>query len=200
MPNIGNKARKGRPEPYEIRTARQLRAIGTPISAAIIEEMRLGGAMSAAEIAEKIGKSPQGVHYHLGKLREIGLVRVAGERDTGRRPEMLFEIQAHNVHLTQGKRTPGLRREMLRMCRLFLRRASEDYEAAVKDKADERLPAGLRLTRSVTQLSEADVEELAKKLEAISRWVDERDGAVDTDEACRVSFTVVLATETSSER
>ncbi len=184
------KTRQPRPEPYEIRTARQLRAIGTPISAAIIEEMRQGGAMSAAEVAEKIGKSPQGVHYHLGKLREIGLVRVAGERETGRRPEMLFEIEAHDVHLTQGKRTPGLRREMLRVCRLFLRRAEGDYEAAVEDKADERLPAGLRLTRSVTRLGERDVEELAAKLEAIDRWLDERD---DPDGPWRVGVTVVVA-------
>ncbi|MEQ8318261.1 MAG: helix-turn-helix domain-containing protein [Phycisphaerales bacterium] len=191
MPAIGKKERRTRPEPYEIRTARQLRAIGTPISAAIIEELRMGGAMSAAEIAEKIGKSPQGVHYHLGKLREIGLVQVAGERETGRRPEMLFEMEAHDVHLTQGKRTPGLRREMLRMCRLFLRRAGEDYEAAVHDKADERMPAGLRLTRSVTRLSEADVEELAAKLDAIDRWLDERDGVAG---ACRVKVTVVVAT------
>lgn len=191
MAKNGNKATADRPDPYEIRTARQLRAIGTPISAAIIEELRFGGAMSAAAIAERIGKSAQGVHYHLGKLREIGLVRVAGERETGRRPEMLFEMVAHDVHLTQGRRTPGLRREMLRMCRLFLRRAGEDYEAAVVDKADERLPAGLRLTRSVTRLSEADVEELAAKLEAIDRWLDERD---DPDGPWRVGVTVVVAT------
>lgn len=191
MSRIGNKARRTRPQPYEIRTALQLRAIGTPISAAIIEELRLGGPMSAAAIAERIGKSPQGVHYHLGKLREIGLVRVAGERETGRRPEMLFEMEAHDVHLTQGRRTPGLRREMLRMCRLFLRRAGDDYEAAVEDKADERLPAGLRLTRSVTRLSEADVGELAAKLDSIDRWLDERD---DAEGACRVTVTMVVAT------
>lgn len=191
MAKTRNKSARGRPEPYEIRTARQLRAIGTPISAAIIEELRFGGTMSAAELAGRTGKSPQGVHYHLNKLRDIGLVRLAGERETGRRPEMLFEMEAHDVHLTQGKRTPGLRREMLRMCRLFLRRAGEDYEAAVVDKADERLPAGLRLTRSVTRLGEADVEELAAKLDAIDRWLDGRD---DADAACRVKVTVVVAT------
>lgn len=190
MARNGKKPHPPRPEPYEIRTARQLRAIGTPISAAIIEELRLGGAMSAAAIASRIGKSPQGVHYHLGKLREIGLVRVAGQRETGRRPEMLFEIQAQDVHLTQGKRTPGLRREMLRVCRLFLRRAGEDYEAAVGDKADERMPAGLRLTRSVTRLGERDVQELAAKLEAIDRWLDERD---DPDGPWRVGVTMVVA-------
>jgi len=62
----------------EITDARTLRALAHPVRIALVEELILGGAMTATEAAERIGESPTTCSFHLRQLAKYGFVEEAG--------------------------------------------------------------------------------------------------------------------------
>ncbi|HEX3648625.1 MAG TPA: helix-turn-helix domain-containing protein [Pseudonocardiaceae bacterium] len=68
----------GRPELHRITDARTLRALAHPVRIALIEELSVGGPMTATEVGEIIGESPTTCSFHLRQLAKYGLVEEAG--------------------------------------------------------------------------------------------------------------------------
>jgi DNA-binding transcriptional ArsR family regulator len=65
----------------ELRTvtdARTLRALAHPVRIALLEELVLGGALTATELGERIGESPTTCSFHLRQLAKYGFVEEAG--------------------------------------------------------------------------------------------------------------------------
>lgn len=75
-----------------IRTTAQWNAICSPTRVLIIEHLDACGPMSAREIADRIGKSPELVHHHLPTLLRAGIIRDHAVRSRGRRKERVFEL------------------------------------------------------------------------------------------------------------
>jgi hypothetical protein len=76
----------------EITDARTLRAVAHPVRIAIIEEMLLGGAMTATQIGEQIGESPTTCSFHLRQLAKYGFVEEAGGGRGRARPWRLTAV------------------------------------------------------------------------------------------------------------
>ena len=68
----------GSPELREITDARTLRALAHPVRIKLIEELTIGGAMTATEVGERIGESPTTCSFHLRQLARYGFVEEAG--------------------------------------------------------------------------------------------------------------------------
>ena len=66
------------PEPRRITDARTMRALAHPVRIAIIEELSLGGPMTATEVGERISESPTTCSFHLRQLAKYGFVEEAG--------------------------------------------------------------------------------------------------------------------------
>ena len=58
MPRRSSPAPRHSPHLREITDARTLRALSHPVRLALIEELTIGGAMTATELGERIGESP----------------------------------------------------------------------------------------------------------------------------------------------
>src|SRR5215471_3434226 len=67
-----------RPEMRQITDARTMRALAHPVRIALLEELVLGGALTATEIGERIGESPTTCSFHLRQLAKYGFVEEAG--------------------------------------------------------------------------------------------------------------------------
>ncbi|MGH3277368.1 MAG: winged helix-turn-helix domain-containing protein, partial [Streptosporangiaceae bacterium] len=83
------------PEPTgirEITDARTLRALAHPVRIALIEELTLGGAMTATEAGERIGESPTTCSFHLRQLARYGFVQEAGGGRGRSRPWRMTSI------------------------------------------------------------------------------------------------------------
>jgi len=65
-------------ESREITDARTLRALAHPVRIKLVEELTLGGAMTATEVGERIGESPTTCSFHLRQLARYGFVEEAG--------------------------------------------------------------------------------------------------------------------------
>jgi DNA-binding transcriptional ArsR family regulator len=66
------------PELREVTDARTLRALAHPVRIKLVEELTLGGAMTATEVGERIGESPTTCSFHLRQLARYGFVEEAG--------------------------------------------------------------------------------------------------------------------------
>jgi DNA-binding transcriptional ArsR family regulator len=68
----------------DIRDPKALRAVAHPLRIRLLEEVALGGPMTATELAELVGESPANCSWHLRQLARYGFVEEA-ESGPGRR-------------------------------------------------------------------------------------------------------------------
>ena len=80
------------PDIREITDARTLRALSHPVRLALIEELTLGGSMTATELGERIGESPTTCSFHLRQLAKYGFVEEAGGGKGRARPWRMTTI------------------------------------------------------------------------------------------------------------
>jgi DNA-binding transcriptional ArsR family regulator len=81
-----------RMELRKITDARTMRALAHPVRIALVEELALGGAMTATEVGERIGESPTTCSFHLRQLAKYGWVEEAGGGKGRARPWRMTSI------------------------------------------------------------------------------------------------------------
>jgi DNA-binding transcriptional ArsR family regulator len=81
-----------RDELRKVTDARTMRALAHPVRIALLEELALGGALTATEIGERIGESPTTCSFHLRQLAKYGFVEEAGGGKGRARPWRLTSI------------------------------------------------------------------------------------------------------------
>jgi DNA-binding transcriptional ArsR family regulator len=69
-----------------------MRALAHPVRIALLEELVLGGALTATELGERIGESPTTCSFHLRQLAKYGFVEEAGGGKGRARPWRLTSI------------------------------------------------------------------------------------------------------------
>ena len=80
------------PELRRVTDARTMRALAHPVRIALLEELVLGGALTATEVGERIGESPTTCSFHLRQLAKYGFVEEAGGGKGRARPWRLTSI------------------------------------------------------------------------------------------------------------
>jgi DNA-binding transcriptional ArsR family regulator len=92
------------PDPFphlrRITDAQTMRALAHPVRVALIEQLSLGGAMTATEVGERIGESPTTCSFHLRQLAKYGWVEEAGGGKGRARPWRMTSIgfQTSSTH------------------------------------------------------------------------------------------------------
>ena len=70
--------------PFYLHDVRQIRAVASPVRAAVIDVLEVIGPATIVQVAAALGYPPDGLYYHLRVLERIGLVlRTTPEQDTG---------------------------------------------------------------------------------------------------------------------
>ena len=70
--------------PFYLHEVKQVRAVASPVRAAIIDALEVVGPATIARLANALGYPPDGLYYHLKVLERIGLVaRTTPENVTG---------------------------------------------------------------------------------------------------------------------
>lgn len=86
-------------ETHVVRSPEQAAALLNPLRAEILAHTREPA--SAAEVARKIGDSPQRINYHLKALEKVGLVRRVGTRQVRNLVEVLYQAIAKSFLLSE---------------------------------------------------------------------------------------------------
>jgi predicted ArsR family transcriptional regulator len=80
------------PELRQVTDAQTMRALAHPVRIALIEELSIGGPMTATEVGERIGESPTTCSFHLRQLAKYGFVEEAGGGKGRARPWRMTSI------------------------------------------------------------------------------------------------------------
>lgn len=83
--------------PFDIRDLDQLVALASPVRQQIVDVVCGLGRCSIAEIAAALGRPADGLYYHVRALLDVGLLVEAGERETQRRAETLYDVPTRGI-------------------------------------------------------------------------------------------------------
>jgi len=111
-------------------TPQQRDALATPLRLEIFSHFASAEPLSARELAERMGRSPSSLYYHLHQLLKVGLLREAGERPRGTRTETLYQRAASALRL-EPDGSAATREAILRTMTAAFRMAERDLEAAL---------------------------------------------------------------------
>ena len=82
-----------------IRGTEQIRCLMSQVRQEIVDTVEALGTCSIAEIAEHLGRSADGLYYHVRTLVETDLLEQRGHRDGDRQPEALYGIKPRGSSL-----------------------------------------------------------------------------------------------------
>jgi len=175
---------------FHVRTATQLRVLNSPVRHDIVAPLRDQGRMSAAELATALEITVAAVHYHLGPLERIGMVRMVGERSSGRRPAHLFELVFNDILIDRSVTGVAFATELTRGARLLLRHAERDVAAVIRDRPSKVDSGDFRITRDVVRLDDDDLATLNRMLMEVDEFVQAADRRAKPH---RVGLTMAMA-------
>jgi DNA-binding transcriptional ArsR family regulator len=108
-----------------------LKALASPARQELISEIGHRGA-SARELALRLGRSRQALHFHLAALEKAGLIRVVEERGTGREAERVYAVAPGALNLAGSQMSERELALAARATHSMLRLTSREFSAAVE--------------------------------------------------------------------
>ena len=161
-------------KPAKIMTIRredQRRVFASPKRMEIIGLFIERKPLSVADIAERMGRPASAIHYHVRVMEKAGILRRAGERRDGRRPEALYVPVAEMFQMEQKQDDEAASKDVLKTMSVAFRMALSDMKAAltnpkVKTGGPHRNTFGARVH---CRLSKKDLAELNRHLMAIQK-------------------------------
>ena len=144
----------------------QLDALTSPVRMQIASTLEAEGLLSVRELATRLERSPQSLHFHVKRLRETGWIREAARRRTARRPEAVYALARDRVTFGQDRPTRPAVDAAVRAASAVLRQAQREYAAAAEAAfEDGAWPAlGLHAQREQVRLTRSELRELERKL------------------------------------
>lgn len=165
---------------HVVRDAEQLRALRTPVRNEVLKAVQQLGPCSVAEIADRLGRVPSSIHYHVLALVEAGLLVKLGVRHTGYREESVFEAIAEDIVLDRDTDDPAYRRAIRDIYRATMGLAQRQLERSLKTGEDESR-RGMLLQRHI-RLSPAARETIRQQLLEVAELARELDDPEAEDE------------------
>lgn len=184
------------PERFTAHRPEQQRALASPVRLEIIGQFTTGEPMSVAELAERMGRPANAVHYHVGRLLRVGLLERAGERRSGVRREALYRPVAKRIELPAPTGGRG-RAAVLRTMAAAFRMAERDLAAALEagDAVSEgpgRTVTALRLHARLTPSALAEINgHIDALLGVLEREGARRDLPADAHHACSLTLALL---------
>src|ERR1700677_412092 len=131
-PEPDQSSASSRMELRKVTDARTMRAMAHPVRIALVEELALGGAMTATEVGERIGESPTTCSFHLRQLAKYGWVEEAGGGKGRARP---WRISAIGFSLSNTNDDPETDIAATTLSSLFQQRQLARYQTWQETKA-----------------------------------------------------------------
>jgi DNA-binding transcriptional ArsR family regulator len=161
-----------RSEQLVIRDVATLKALADPLRLEILFEL-LRGPTTVKSVAAALGVGATRLYYHFKILERAGLIRVAGTRMVSGIEERRYAAVATNYRpapeLTDSLVEDGIIGALLRVVRAELELALMTRSSAPPGDPASPVPV---LSLTALALSPADVEEVQRRLDALSREFD----------------------------
>ena len=156
-----------RAAPFYLQDIGQVRAVASPVRAAIVDALEVMAPATIVQLARAIGYPPDGLYYHVRMLERIGLVvRTAPEPDTG---AARFDLPGHPATLRYRLDDRQQGRAMVKVVGTMVRCAERSFRRAFgPNRAIAKGPyRNLRAGRRTAWLTAAELRRLNREIERI---------------------------------
>lgn len=182
---------------HSIEGEAQRRAFSSPLRQEILGYFSAGRSLSVREVAERMGRPPSAIHYHVRLLAESGLLKKSGERREGRRRETEYSMVADAIAVpidTSSSEGDGNSLALVTMSSAF-RMAERDMKAAVSEatartEGDDRNFVAMRTHLRLSPEEMAKLNQRLNEMLLVVLESNRREEPQDGDEF--VSLTIAL--------
>ena len=131
------------PRPTRHRVSREQReALTSPLRLEILGQFTEPTPLSVRDLAERMGRTPHSIYYHVHLMARVGLLRKVGRREGEGRSEALYQLVRGRVALDAAD--PGAGLAIRRTMGAAFRMAERDLEAALESAPDDPRLLGMR--------------------------------------------------------
>ena len=117
---------------FEIRTPAQLRALRDPVRASLLRCLDRHGPQPVAELARRLGRTPESLYYHVRALVKRGFVRAEGKRPSGRRHHVVYGLTYRELLIDQTQRSRAFFEALADHYGARLRRVERDMDGSLE--------------------------------------------------------------------
>ena len=123
---------------FLVSTVRQMEALTSPVRHQIHLVMEMLGACSVNELAERMGRVPETLYYHVRRLEQVGILEQVGSRVVSSREEAIYQLKAKRLKIDPNQSSPRFLKAMAKGCGSLLRFAQRAFERALDRKPTSR--------------------------------------------------------------
>src|ERR1700727_2958954 len=150
----------------KVSDARTLRALAHSVRIALIEELTIGGALTATELGERIGETPTTCSFHLRELAKYGFVEEAGGGKGRSRP---WRLTSSGMQFRSAHADPETEMAALALVRMLRERQFARYQNWLE--TSQNLPREWRdaagSSESIIYLTPTELDELSEEVLAL---------------------------------
>ena len=162
---------------FLVSTVGQMEALASPVRHQIHLVMEMLGACSVNELAERMGRVPETLYYHVRRLEKVGIVEQVGRSVGTGREEAIYQLKAKRLRVDPSQTSPRFLKAMAKGCGSLLRFAQRSFERALEARADRRMgpKRGLRIEQVTVRLSAGNLAQLNARLDSLQRFLADAD-------------------------
>ena len=155
----------------------QMEALGSPVRHQIHLTMEMLGSCSVNELAERMGRVPETLYYHVRRLEKVGILEQVGKRVGSRRDEAIFQLKAKRLRIDPSQTSPRFLKALAKGCGSLLRFAQRAFEWALKAGVDRRVgpKRRLRIEQVTVRLSDRNLARLNERLDSVQGFLADAD-------------------------
>lgn len=156
--------KSSRPEPGKPNRLQALKAISSPIRQELLSALAEGAA-SVRELSERLGRSRQALHFHIGLLEKAGLVRTLEMRGEGRDKERVYSLHHPLSVLKQADLNQRERQQAGKAATAMLRLTQRELTRAItSDRSEPNCSVAIRAKARLNDAAQAEVRKLIMQI------------------------------------
>lgn len=170
---------------HVIRDLEQLRVLKAPIRQYIINEMAFKQECSVSDLAERLNCSQESLQFHIKKLLDVGVIKVAGKRYVNKRTETLYQLIAVSLTADKKSKCQRFRSTLAEVYAACFRIADRELNKQLTNSVD----AEFSLTQMKIRLSPKVAKEVTRRFDELKEFIKSNQDP-DAGESHLVTFSI----------
>ena len=165
-----------RDHPVYLTSPRQIRTLRSVVRQQIVDVVGVIGPCTVAELADALGRSADGLYFHVKQLLAVGLLHVADPADSAHLRGQQVDVPGRPLFIHYDLSSPRARDAIATVAASMLRTASRQFQRALarSDAVGTGNRRNLWSTRIQAQLTEQDREQLNAILQTLITFMATR--------------------------
>lgn len=158
-----------------IKSAKQLRALRTPLRQEIVRTLIRTGACTVRELAAELGREPAALYYHVHALVGAGIAKEKGKQKAGGRREAVFSLVAPRIMIDRRETSRTFLSALGDLQRATLRTAERELAGSLAARGRSNDDDSTSLLRLTSRLKPRDAARVTEMLHEVVEFLTEKD-------------------------